>query len=117
MNDPFAPDSGEMKPPVTLQHSERDHAGGSSDDQLAVEDVENPLQLLARASDLRITSPHTLDNVVSTPGSKINGSEHSAFLDVHQFFLPMKASLDQGQGYDPIDIGLVTKEEAKTLLA
>lgn len=29
----------------------------------------------------------------------------------------MKANLDQGSGYDPIDIGLVTKEEAKTLLA
>lgn len=115
INDPFAADSRDMKPLATLQHSERDQAGGSSDDQLAVEDVENPLQLLARASDLRITSP--LDNVVSTPGSKVNGSEHSAFLDVHQFFLPMKANIDQGQGYDPIDIGLVTKEEAKTLLA
>ncbi|KAF2624908.1 hypothetical protein BU25DRAFT_373096 [Macroventuria anomochaeta] len=116
MNDPFASDSRDMKPPATLQLSERDHAGGSSDDQLAVEDVENPLQLLARASDLRITSPHTLENNISTPGSKINGSEHSAFLDVHQFFLPMKANFDQGPGYDPIDIGLVTKEEAKTLL-
>jgi hypothetical protein len=114
INDPFASDTRDMKPPTTLQHSERDHAGGSSDDQLAVEDVENPLQLLARASDLRITSP--LENVVSTPGSKINGSEHSAFLDVHQFFLPMKANFDQGPGYDPIDIGLVTKDEAEALL-
>jgi hypothetical protein len=67
--------------------------------------------------DLRITSPHAPENNISTPGSKINGSEHSAFLDVHQFFLPMKANFDQGQGYDPIDIGLVTKEEASTLLA
>lgn len=113
MNDPFASDSRDMKPPATLQHSERDHAGGSSDDQLAVEDVENPLQLLARASDLRIISP---ENNVPTPGSRINGSEHSAFLDVHQFFMPMKANLDQGAGYDPINIGLVTKEEAETLL-
>lgn len=116
-NDPFASDAKDMKPPATLQHSERDHAGGSSDDQLAVEDAENPLQLLARASDLRITSPHILENNISSPASKMNGSEQSAFLDVHQFFLPMKASLDQGQGYDPIDIGLVTKDEAKTLLA
>lgn len=71
----------------------------------------------ANLLDLRITSPHIIENNISTPGSKINGSEHSAFLDVHQFFLPMKANLDQGSGYDPIDIGLVTKEEAKTLLA
>lgn len=117
MNDPSTSESRGMKPPTTLQHSDRDHAGGSSDDQLAVEDVENPLQLLARASDLRITSPHTLDNPISSPGSKMNGSEQSAFLDVHQFFLPMKVNLDQGQGYDPIDVGLVTKDEAKTLLA
>lgn len=112
-NDPFAPDTRDMKPPAALQHSERDHVGGSSDDQFAVEDVENPLQLLARASDLRIVSP---ENHVPTPGSRVNGSEHSAFLDVHQFFLPMKANLDQGAGYDPINIGLVTKEEAETLL-
>lgn len=89
-------------------------AGPSSDDQLALEGVENPLQLLARASDLRITSPH--NNSTATPGSQINGSEQSAFLDVHRFFLPMKASLDQGSGLDPIDVGLVTSEEAGMLL-
>lgn len=115
ISEPFSSDPRDMKPPAALQQSERDHAGGSSDDQLAVEDVENPLQLLARASDLRITSP--LDNTISTPGSKMNGSEHSAYLDVHQFFLPMKANIDQGQGYDPIDIGLVSEAEANTLLA
>lgn len=114
VHDPFSSESGDMKPPAALQHSGGDHAGGSSDDQLAVEDVENPLQLLARASDLRITSP--LDIAASTPGSKINGSEHSAYLDVHQFFLPMKANLDQGEGYDPIHIGLVSESEANTLL-
>ena len=49
VNDPFAYDSRDMKPPVPLQHSVREHVSGC-DDQLAVEDVENPLQLLARAS-------------------------------------------------------------------
>lgn len=88
-------------------------AGPSSDDQLALEGVENPLQLLARASDLRIASPH---NSTTTPGSQINGSEQSAFLDVHRFFLPMKASFDQGSSLDPIDVGLVTMEEATMLL-
>lgn len=38
-------------------------------------------------------------------------------MDVHRFFLPMKASLDQGPGLDPIDVGLVTLDEAETLLA
>ncbi len=88
----------------------------SSDDQLALEGVENPLQLLARASDLRIASPHPLDGEGSTPGSRISGSERSAFSDVHRFFLPMKASLDQGPGLDPIEVGLVTMDEAETLL-
>ncbi|KAF2828096.1 hypothetical protein CC86DRAFT_465859 [Ophiobolus disseminans] len=101
--------------PDYIQHAtERDVATASSDDQLALEGVENPLQLLARASDLRIASPTTLENSVSTPGSRFNGGD--PFMDVHRFFLPMKASLDQGPGLDPIDVGLVTLDEAETLL-
>jgi hypothetical protein len=97
---------------------EQDAVGTSSnDDQLALEGVENPLQLLARASDLRIASPHTLKGSVSTPGSRVNGCDEGPYLDIHRFFLPMKASLDQGPGLDPIDVGLVTMEEAQMLLA
>lgn len=89
----------------------------SSDDQLAVEDVENPLQLLARASDLRIaTTPQSYNTSVASPEGRFTGSEQSAFLDVHHFFLPMKAHLDQGSGLDPIDVGLVSKDEAEMLL-
>jgi hypothetical protein len=89
----------------------------SSDDQLAVEDVENPLQLLARASDLRIaTTPQSYNTSVASPEGRFASSEQSAFLDVHHFFLPMKAHLDQGSGLDPIDVGLVTKDEAEMLL-
>ncbi|KAH8727981.1 hypothetical protein GQ44DRAFT_609954 [Phaeosphaeriaceae sp. PMI808] len=110
MNTPSSPKNS---PFIT----EKDVSGPSSDDQLALEGVENPLQLLARASDLRIASPHTLDNSTSTPGSRMNGSDHGPFFDVHQFFLPMKASLDQGPGLDPVDVGLVTLDEADMLLA
>ena len=101
---------------VHAQVSAKDIIGTSSDDQLAVEDVENPLQLLARASDLRIATPHSHNQSASSPEGKFNGSEQSAFLDVHRFFLPMKASLDQGPGLDPIDVGLVTAAEADMLL-
>lgn len=104
------PQSSDSAPNV----AERDLAGTSSDDQLALEGVENPLQLLARASDLRIASPHTISTSVSTPGSRLAFIEPST--DVHRFFLPMKASLDQGPGLDPIDVGLVTLDEAETLL-
>jgi hypothetical protein len=107
------PSSPDEKPLV----AEKDVATTSSDDQLALEGVENPLQLLARASDLRIASPNTVHASVSTPGSHINASENGPFLDVHRFFLPMKASLDQGPGLDPIDVGLVTLEEAELLLS
>ncbi|KAF1942950.1 hypothetical protein EJ02DRAFT_502497 [Clathrospora elynae] len=96
--------------------SAKDIARTSSDDQLAVEDVENPLQLLARASDLRIATPQSHHHSSGTPEGRFNGSEQSAFLDVHRFFLPMKASLDQGPGLDPIDVGLVTVDEAEMLL-
>ena len=94
----------------------KDVVGTSSDDQLAVEDVENPLQLFARASDLRIATPQSYDQSTASPKDRFNGSEQSAFLDVHRFFLPMKASLDQGPGLDPIEVGLVTKDEAEMLL-
>ncbi|KAF2033920.1 hypothetical protein EK21DRAFT_57308 [Setomelanomma holmii] len=96
--------------------AERDGAGTSSDDQLALEGVENPLQLLARASDLRIASPQNVEANMSTPGSRFNGSDPGPSADMHPFFMPMKASIDQGPGLDPIDVGLVTLEEAGTLI-
>lgn len=87
----------------------------AGDDQL--EGVENPLQLLARASDLRIASPLTPPGgSISTPGTWLS-SEHGPYMDVQRFFLPMKANLDQGPGLDPIEVGLVTAEEAEMLLA
>jgi hypothetical protein len=104
--------ASDIHPQVTA----KDVIGTSSDDQLAVEDVENPLQLLARASDLRIATPQSYNQSTGSPEGRFNGSEQSAFLDVHRFFLPMKASLDQGPGLDPIDVGLVTKDEAQMLL-
>jgi hypothetical protein len=104
-------------PNIAPHGTGRDAAGPSSDDHLALEGVENPLQLLARASDLRIASPHTFDGSVSTPSSRMVGSEHGPCLDVHSFFLPIKASIDQGPGLDPIDVGLITLEEAEMLLS
>lgn len=104
-------------PDDTSPANDQETAAMSTDDQLALEDVENPLQLLARASDLRIASPRALHESVSSPESRINGSDHGPFLDVHRFFLPIKACLDQGPGLDPIDVGLVTSDEAQMLLA
>ncbi|KAH7128300.1 hypothetical protein B0J11DRAFT_267172 [Dendryphion nanum] len=99
------------------QLTERDGSGHPSDDQLALDDAENPLQLLARASDLRLTSPQSGDASASTPGSRYYTNESNDAVDVHRFFLPMKAYLDQGPDLDPIDVGLVTLEEADMLLS
>ena len=97
--------------------ADKDDSGHSHDDQLALDDVENPLQLLARASDLRLTSPQSGDASASTPGSRYYTNESNDTVDVHRFFLPMKAYLDQGPDLDPIDIGLVTTEEADILIS
>lgn len=93
---------------------ERDGAGQSSDDQLALDDAENPLQLLARASDLRLTS--TPPNVF-TPSSGIHTSDKDDQVDVHRFFLPIKDRLDQSPDLDPIDLGLLSLEEAEMLIS
>ena len=111
------PVSSEATPSTSATFAaEKDGVGQSSDDQLALDDAENPLQLLARASDLRLTSPQTIDMSASTPSSRNHASEREDRSDIHRFFLPMRASLDQGLDLDPIDIGLVTMEEAEMLL-
>lgn len=114
-NEPFhiSPASSAGALPVI----ERDGAGPSTDEHLALDDAENPLQLLARASDLRLTSPHSGDIGASTPSSRTFASDRGDKSDVHRFFLPVKANLDQGPDLDPIDLGLVTMEEAEMLIS
>jgi hypothetical protein len=89
--------------------------GQSSDEKLALDDAENPLQLLARASDLRLTSPQSADANVSTPSAHFS-IELDDPSGVHRFFLPMRANYDVGPDLDPIDIGLLAVEEAAMLL-
>lgn len=96
----------------------------SGDEQLALDDAENPLQLLARASDLRLATPQGSEQTsfpnASTPSIRNQDTEKLDKSDVHNYFLPMKAYYDIGpeNGFDtdPIDLGLVTYEEAATLL-
>ncbi|KAF2651721.1 hypothetical protein K491DRAFT_606355 [Lophiostoma macrostomum CBS 122681] len=96
---------------------ERDGAGLSSDDQLAVDGAENPLQLLARASDLRIISPSIIDPRITTPAATAVVSDREATSDNFQFFQPLRAKLDVGPDLDPIDIGLLSLEDAEMLLS
>ncbi|BCS07838.1 hypothetical protein ASPFODRAFT_120889 [Aspergillus luchuensis CBS 106.47] len=99
-------------------HSPRDNI----DDNLSLDDAENPLQLLARASDLQL-SPTEVRGAHKWPPSTIQasgmlqnsteGSDPAA----QSYFVPIRASLDVGPDIDPIDIGLVTASEAESLFS
>lgn len=94
----------------------------STYDGPALDDAENPLQLLARASDLRLVSSAYAADQASNLQSPLSPHENTIYSDnssrnVHSFFLPMKASLDVGPEIDPVDLGLISLEDAKTLFA
>lgn len=101
-----------------LPQSQPSAARRSADD-VALDDAENPLQLLARASDLQlvpsaIARASNSPNSLSSPGTVY--MSHSA-RGVDSFFVPIKASLDTGPELDPVDLGLITFEDANNLFA
>lgn len=84
------------------------------DDNFAVDDAENPLQLLARASDIS-----GAPNMMSLPRTGSSSIPRHPGLnrdpDLQEFFGVFKPSLDVEE--DPVDLGLVTEDEAFTLYA
>lgn len=88
-----------------------------SDDNYAVDDAENPLQLLARASDLStppFQTPHAPNSMsYATPQATSRNVRRKD--DLEGFFGPFRPSLDIGEDFDPIDLGLVTVEEVDVL--
>ncbi|CZR51311.1 uncharacterized protein PAC_01186 [Phialocephala subalpina] len=90
---------------------------GSSEEQFAVDDAENPLQLLARASDL--SAPTAQASYASNTVMQQRPSRAASDQDreLQNFFGPFRPSLDVGPDIDPIDMGLVTEEEAAALFA
>lgn len=88
----------------------------TSDDQLALDDAENPLQLLARASDLSAltnTTPNAPN--IESPMSAVSRPGNAKDQDLQTFFGPFHPSLDCESDSDPVEMGLVTEEEASTL--
>lgn len=92
----------------------------NQEDNLALDDAENPLQLLARASDLQLSptgargaqkSSLTLALQTAIPQSSHEGRDPGA----KTFFVPVRASRDVGSDIDPVDLGLVTVQEAESL--
>lgn len=95
-------------PEVTDLSSSRAHEsiGQIEMGNAALDDAENPLQLLARASDLADTATKQLH---MPPPFVETG-------DLRRFFGPFQPRLDVGSDIDPIDIGLVTHEEVTLLI-
>ena len=90
---------------------------GEKPDELALNHADNPLQLLAMASVLPGQSPST--NMSTSPAgvavASQQGAENNVDAELTQFFGSLQPSLDNGPDLDPIDLGLVTDEEAETL--
>ncbi|KAJ5594582.1 uncharacterized protein N7459_000790 [Penicillium hispanicum] len=95
----------------------------NADESLALDDAENPLQLLARASDLQLSPtglrhrPKSPPPLVAAPS--ILPPESGSLVDsgAKSFFVPAKANLDAGPELDPVDLGLVTFDESESLFS
>ncbi|KAK4231837.1 hypothetical protein QBC38DRAFT_506276 [Podospora fimiseda] len=116
--DSSASDQDEMSIPPQGSTPSQGHAGEES---LAVDDAENPLQLLARASDLHVSpkseGDHVAIDAVSSSNSRTRGQNKQTdrFSEVEKFFKLSQFSLDVGPSLDPIDLGLIAQDEADAL--
>lgn len=89
-------------------------AQGGTDDNLPLDDAENPLQLLARASDL--TEPSYQLPTAPNVHSQVYIPSMPAREDtLRMFFGPFRPHLDVGEDIDPVDMGFVTLEEVDIL--
>jgi hypothetical protein len=93
------------------------------EDQLNVDDAENPLQLLARTSELLSSiGPGNGSATGHLSSSKSLPSREALVESGHDGHLPMffgryQARLDVAQDLDPIELGLLTLAEAEALFA
>ncbi|KAI0173147.1 hypothetical protein GGR52DRAFT_542099 [Hypoxylon sp. FL1284] len=88
------------------------------EDQLSLDDAENPLQLLARTSELLSSITPQVQGAArlpskSTPSRGLAGECD----DLHKFFGRFQPRLDVGADLDPIDLGLITLAEAEVLFS
>lgn len=96
-------------------------ATAGTEDDFGLDDADNPLLMLARASDLPVsaaTNPSALGpSLSSLPVQNVPPKPEHASQDVQlrTFFGPFCPSLDVGQDIDPIDMGLVALSEVDVL--
>ncbi|KAL3461748.1 hypothetical protein BJX64DRAFT_151223 [Aspergillus heterothallicus] len=104
--------------PVILQRE------SNSGESLALDDAENPLQLLARASNLQLSPNDAREPQTTWPQMAQSILEAGASVPAEtnvaaakSFFVPVRANLDIGPDMDPIEIGLITLQEAESLFS
>ncbi|KAK3385154.1 hypothetical protein B0H63DRAFT_179889 [Podospora didyma] len=100
------------------QESTPSHSHVAAEESLAVDDAENPLQLLARASDLHVSPKSGNDHpVMDAPlHHRLRQSKQNERIsEVEKFFKLSQFSQDTGLDLDPVNLGLLTIEEAETL--
>lgn len=93
----------------------------NTDKNLGLNDAENPLQLLARVSDLQRSLQGTQHGSTalipsnSLPTTSMESSASPSKVATESFFVTVKANLDIGSDIDPVELGLVTVEECAEL--
>ncbi|CAM1502623.1 Fc.00g073990.m01.CDS01 [Cosmosporella sp. VM-42] len=86
-----------------------------TEESLAIDDAENPLQLLARASYIQPSPDSRHGSSPGQPPLAPNRAQLEPEDDIQAFFAPARAHLDIGRDVDPVALGLVTDEEAHSL--
>ncbi|RYP12469.1 hypothetical protein DL765_007323 [Monosporascus sp. GIB2] len=91
-------------------------AHGIEDEHLNLDDAENPLQLLARTSEL-LSSIEPQQPLVTASASNPQKPGSARCNDLQRFFGSFQPRLDVGEDLDPIELGLLTLAEAEALFA
>ena len=84
---------------------------GDEESDIALENAENPLQLLALASAFPNSSPATESHAPTSVS--VDKASYSDGLET--FFKPIQTCLDNALELDPIELGLVAEDEAVVL--
>ncbi|KAI1078005.1 hypothetical protein F5B20DRAFT_550061 [Whalleya microplaca] len=88
------------------------------DDQLSLDDAENPLQLLARTSELLSSIAPQANGTEAARAPSKSSYNRSASIegdDLQRFFGRFQPRLDVGEELDPIEQGLISLTEAEAL--
>jgi hypothetical protein len=113
----------EISDDLGRSHRRSPPQGATAGDNLALDDAENPLQLLARASDLQFSfaecrdAPRLSTPSVSQSSLRPHSSPNEDLPIARSFFVPVRANLDLGPDMDPIELGLITLHEAELLFS